>query len=315
MKAYIIYENEDWLPPLIRELDKAGVSYEKWFLHHDAIDLSKAPPEGVFLNRISPSSHTRGHLQSIHFNRAVLRWLESYGRRVINGSETYELELSKVHQYTALQSFGLKVPKTIAVSGGAEELKKAAKTFGGPFITKHNCGGKGLGVQLFQDYAAFEQQVDVVVQDQPIDLIYLLQEYIVSPKKQITRVEIVNGEFQYAINSDTSRGFELCPAESCEIGTAFCPVGEEETSANANRQSLFSLRENFQDPIVEQYIAFLKHHNVDVAGIEFIEDTDGNQITYDINCTTNYSPGVEEQHGLNGMAAIVKLVQAELGRL
>ena len=46
-----------------------------------------------------------------------------------------------------------------------------------------------------------------------MDHITLLQEYIESPDPSITRVEIVDGQFLYAIRSDTSRGFQLCPAE------------------------------------------------------------------------------------------------------
>src|SRR5262249_14467692 len=38
----------------------------------------------------------------------------------------------------------------------------------------------------------------------------------------------------------------------------------------------------------------------------------GQKITYDVNGTTNYAPGVEERHGLNGMAAVVRLLAREL---
>ena len=194
-----------------------------------------------------------------------------------------------------------------------EELKKAATEVKYPFVSKHNCGGKGQGVQLFQNQEAFEKAIPSLVADRPIDCIFLLQEYIKSPQKRITRVEIVGQEFQYAIYSDTSRGFELCPAEACEIGDAFCPVGESEVQSTINRQSLFSLRENFQDdPLVQKYIDFMKTHGIDVAGIEFIENEAGEKVTYDINCTTNYSPGVEKEHGLSGMAALVRLVESKI---
>ena len=314
MKAYVIYENADWLPPLERELKAAGIDYELWYLETGDIDLQTEPPEGVFINRISPSSHTRGHTSSIVLNHEILAWLERYDRPIINGSQSFLLETSKVKQYTALEKFGIKTPKTIAVCGSKDELLKAASKMEYPFISKHNCGGKGLGVQLFQNQDGFEAALPSLESDPSVDGIFLLQEYIVSPFKRITRVEIVDGQFLYAINSDTSRGFELCPAEACEIGDAFCPVGEEETQQNTNRQSLFSLRENFNDPIVQKYIDFMKAHKIDTAGIEFIENEAGEIITYDINCTTNYSPGVEEAHNLNGMAAIAKLAAKKINR-
>jgi hypothetical protein len=145
-----------------------------------------------------------------------------------------------------------------------------------------------------------------------MDHITLLQEYIESPAPYITRVEIVGGSFLYAIRSDTSRGFQLCPAERCDTGDALCPTTDVSSHGNVDRQSLFSLRQGFDDPIIDQYVAFMHQNGIDLAGIEFIEDRHGNKITYDVNGTTNYAPGVEEHHSLNGMAAVVQLLAREL---
>jgi glutathione synthase/RimK-type ligase-like ATP-grasp enzyme len=312
MKVYILYENPDWLPPLRRELQRAEVPYEEWFLQHGHFDLSQEPPAGVFLNRMSPSSHTRGHRESVDYTRELLVWLESHGRRVINGSRAFALEISKVRQYEALRRAGLRTPRTLAVAGGPAALKDAARHLPVPFITKHNRGGKGLGIQLFRSFAAFEAYVDSPVFELPMDHITLLQEYIESPAPYITRVEIVDGSFLYAIRSDTSHGFQLCPAERCDTGDAFCPATDVPSNGNVDRQSLFSLRQGFDDPIIDQYVAFTRQNGIDLVGIEFIEDRHGNKITYDVNGTTNYAPGVEERHGLNGMAAVVRLLAREL---
>jgi glutathione synthase/RimK-type ligase-like ATP-grasp enzyme len=145
-----------------------------------------------------------------------------------------------------------------------------------------------------------------------MDHITLLQEFIDAPEPYITRVEIVDGQFLYAIRSDTSQGFQLCPAEHCEVGDANCPATDVPATSATDRQNLFSLREHFHDPIIEQYIAFTRQNGLDLAGIEFIEDRQGHKITYDVNGTTNYAPGVEERHGLNGMAALVRLLAREL---
>ena len=310
MKIYILYENPDWLPPLTHELERAGLHYEEWFIHRGHFDLSEEPPEGVFLNRMSPSSHTRDHTESVDFTRELLVWLESHGRRVINGMKAFALEMSKVRQYEALRRAGLRTPHTIAVAGGSEVLKEAARRMQLPFLTKHNRGGKGLGVQLFRSLDTFDSYVDSPEFVPPPDHITLLQEYIEPKEPFITRVEIVDGEFLYAIKSDTSRGFQLCPAERCETGDAFCPTTD--SNGNSDRQSLFALREGFDDPIIAQYIAFARENGIDLAGIEFIEDRHGNKITYDVNGTTNYSPGVEERHGLNGWARVVELLAREL---
>ncbi len=314
MKIYILYENPEWLPPLVRELKRAGLPFEEWFVQQGDFELDEEPPEGIFLNRMSPSSHTRGHIESVDFTRELLVWLESHGRRVINGSRAFALETSKIRQYAALRKAGLRTPHTIAVSGGPAALKKAARKMPLPFLTKHNRGGKGLGVQLFRSLEAFDQFVDSSEFVPSPDHITLLQEYIEPKEPFITRVEIVDGEFLYAIKSDTSRGFHLCPAERCETGDAFCPTTGGQTHGDLDRQSLFSLREGFADPIINQYIAFMRENAIDLAGIEFIEDRHGNKITYDVNGTTNYSPGVEERHGLNGWARVVHFLARELER-
>ncbi len=314
-KIYILYENPDWMPPLERELKVAGLDYETWHIHETNFDVTLPPPEGVFLNRMSPSSHTRGHPGSVDATREILYWLESYGRKVFNGSSAFSFEVSKVKQYAYLQRAGLPVPRTIAAIGASDSLIRSAKTMQTPFITKHNRGGKGRGVQLFQSHEAFAAYVRSKYFQAPMDHVTLIQEYIQPRSPFITRVEIVDGKFLYAINVSTELGFELCPAERCEVGDSFCPTTEEATeNLTVDRQSLFSLREGFQNPIIQKYVEFTRAHHIDVAGIEFIEDKSGRQLTYDINCTTNYSPGVEEKHGLNGMAAIASFLKKELSK-
>lgn len=304
--VYILYENEEWMVPLERELKAAGLEYTKWHMEHTFFDVNSTPPEGIFLNRMSPSSHTRGHTLSVDNTLNTIYWLESHGRRVINGSHAFLFEISKVRQYAELEKAGIKTPHTLAVPDNKALLKDAAKTMPLPFITKHNRGGKGLGVRLFNTLEDFESYLEAGFEPS-IDNITLLQEYVKPREPFITRIEIVNGEFQYAIQASTEQGFELCPAESCEIGDQFCPTTDA-PEEDSNRQDLFSLRTEFDHSIVDKYIAFLKAHQIDIAGIEFIENANGEIITYDINTTTNYSPGVEDKHGLNGMKAIAEFI-------
>lgn len=305
-KLYILFENEDWMPPLERELKAAKIDYEKWFMNDFHFDISAAPPEGVFLNRMSPSSHTRSHENSVDATLNCLYWLESHGRKVINGSSVFQLEISKVLQYSLLQAAGIKTPKTIAITDGSQDIKTAARKMKLPFITKHNRGGKGLGVRIFQSYEEFDHYAETSFEN-AADHITLLQDYIKPKDQSITRVELVGDQCLYAIKASTENGFELCPAEACEIGDTFCPVGESEPKEN--RQELFTLRKDLAPSIAQSYLDFMKSHKIDIAGIEFIEDENGDAITYDINTTTNYSPGVEEQNNLNGMKAIVDYIK------
>jgi len=60
-KIYILHENEEWTAHLTKRLEELHIPYECWHLDHGSIDLTKEPPQGVFYNRMSASSHTRDH--------------------------------------------------------------------------------------------------------------------------------------------------------------------------------------------------------------------------------------------------------------
>ncbi|MBW3609240.1 MAG: hypothetical protein KY463_12960, partial [Actinobacteria bacterium] len=68
------------------------------------------------------------------------------------------IKMSKVAQHAALRSAGFDVPRTVAVIGD-DGLSEHARRLPVPFITKHNQGGKGLGVQRFDTYEAFDAHV------------------------------------------------------------------------------------------------------------------------------------------------------------
>ena len=57
-KIYVLHENPEWFEPLEEAFQKIGVSYEDWTIIAGATDLEALPPEGVFFNRLSASSHT-----------------------------------------------------------------------------------------------------------------------------------------------------------------------------------------------------------------------------------------------------------------
>ncbi|MDA8961993.1 alpha-L-glutamate ligase [Congregibacter sp.] len=302
-KVHIIHENREWSSPLMDALDALGVPYEDWFLDEGALDLSTEPPEGVFYNRMSASSHTRGHRYAPEYAAAVLSWLEGHDRRVLNPGRALQLELSKVAQYAALEAQGIRTPRTIAVVG-KEGLAAAAQSMGAPFITKHNRAGKGLGVRLFQSVEELNDYVHSTSFEEPIDGITLIQQYIAAPEPFITRCEFVGQEFVYAVRVDTSDGFLLCPADECQ--------DEDATVCPATSAAKFEIIEDFDEPIIEDYRRMLIANNIHVAGIENIVDAHGQRFTYDINTNTNYNPRAEHRAGISGMQAITQLLKAEL---
>jgi glutathione synthase/RimK-type ligase-like ATP-grasp enzyme len=302
-KIHIIHENSAWTDHLIKRMDELGLDYEEWFLDKGMVDLTSAPPEGIFYNRISASSHTRDHRYAPELTESVLAWLELHGRKLLNGTRAIRLEVSKVNQYTALKKAGIAVPATIAAVG-KEAIVDAARRLGAPsFITKHNRAGKGLGVQLFHSIEALESYVNSAEFDEPLDGITLIQEYIKSPDSSITRCEFIGGEFIYAVRVDTSEGFELCPADACRIEDLACPVGE---------RPKFEMIKDFDEDIIDAYKTFLKENEIAIAGIEFIRDGEGNLYTYDVNTNTNYNRDAEEKEGVFGMLELASYLGREL---
>jgi hypothetical protein len=299
MKLYVLHENPQWYAPLAGAFDRGGLPHEQWLLGEAAIDLTEEPPAGVYWSRMSASSHTRGHPFAKDQTRGVLAWLESCGRTVVNGRRVLDLEMSKVEQLAALAAAGFDVPKTIAVAGPGE-LAAAARKLPVPFISKHNQGGKGLGVRKFDSHGEFDAYLAGPDYEPPVDGITLLQEFLVAAEPRITRVEIVGGEYVYAITADTGRGgFQLCPADACAI------------EATGPQASLFELRADFSHPVIGRYIDFAVRHGIGIAGFEFIETADGRLVTYDINTTTNYNAEIEAVAPRSALAAVTDY----LGRL
>jgi hypothetical protein len=310
-KIYVLHENDAWVEPLRAAFNELRLPFEEWFLDQGVLDLAAVPPSGVFYNRMSASSHTRGHRYAAEYTAGVLAWLESHDRRVVNDGRALQLEISKIAQYAALARHGIRTPRTFAAIGRTH-LAAAARKMPGPFITKHNRAGKGLGVHLFQTAAALESHLDSPAFEDSVDGITLIQEYIQAPEPYITRVEFVGGRFLYAVRVDTSLGFELCPADVCQVGDAFCPVGEEAKPATSGAR--FRIIEGFRHPIIERYRRFIAENGIGIAGIEFIADRAGELYTYDVNTNTNYNSDAEAAAGIYGMRAIASYLGGELAR-
>ena len=302
-QIYVLHENPEWVTPLRQAFVKRDLPHSEWLLDQGQVPLDQEPPEGVFYNRMSASSHTRGHRFAPELTHGVLNWLEAHGRRVVNSSRALYLEVSKLAQYAALNKAQLATPRTIGAVGRDAVLKAARDLGQTSFILKPNRGGKGLGVHRFEkldELAAYLEQA-ASKGETPVDGTWLVQEYIEAASPVITRVEFVGGKLLYAVQVDTSGGFELCPADVCDVD-------------GATPQPKFRILPDFMHPIVPAYERFLKDNGIEIAGIEFIQDRAGRLFTYDINTNTNYNAQAEADAGIarTGMEAVAEFLGQEL---
>lgn len=311
-KVYVLHENEAWVKPLFQSFKELGVPFENWFINSGKLNLSDVPPEGVFYNRMSASSHTREHRYAVEFSESILSWLELHQRKVVNGRQALTLEVRKIEQQLLLNKFGIKTPNTI-VTNNPSDLVSAAKELNQfPFIIKPNRGGKGLGVKRYENIYQLESDVENGTVPESLDGMLLVQEFVESLDGRITRLEFIGGQFYYAVSIDSSKGFELCPADSCNIGDAFCPANKEEASLPDAVK--FKVLDEFQVPHERRFLDFLNHAGISIGAIEFILDKYGKPVVYDVNTNTNYNSEAEMALGnkYRGMRKIAEYLKGEL---
>jgi hypothetical protein len=312
-QVYVIHENDAWVEPLRNAFAEQGIPFAEWHLDEGVLDLDAAPPQGVFYNRMSASSHTRGHRYGPELTAATLAWLTHHGRTIVNGERAVQLEVSKVAQYQSLASFGVETPRTLAAVG-RKHIAEAAERIGYPLILKHNRAGKGLGVHLFLSREGLADYLASDGFEESVDGITLIQRYIEAPEPFITRVEFIGGKFLYAVRVDTSEGFELCPADVCNIDAGQIAQMGSVCPAVAPSEK-FRIIEGFDHPLLPKWQALLAANDIQVAGIEIIVDKQGRPYTYDVNTNTNYNADAEaranEPGGMKAIAAYLGALLAE----
>lgn len=298
-KIYIIHENNDWTRHLTAQLDEIKAPYELWDLSDGMIDIQEEPPEGIFYNRMSASSHTRGHRYAPELTDNLLTWLESRDAVVFNGTKAIELEVSKLKQHLALQKQGIQTPETYGAVGKEAIVNAAERLNNFPFIIKHNRAGKGLGVRLLNSIEELKAYIYGSEFEDSIDGISLIQEYIKPADGTIIRSEFIGGKFFYAVKVDSSDGFELCPADSCQVGDV--PVINK-----------FTIMDSLPNEQIKLYEKFLKEQKIDVAAVEFIFDVHGKAYAYDVNTNTNYNADAEKVAEKYAMLELANFLKSEL---
>jgi len=319
--VYVIHENDEWVEPLRVAFRQRDIPFAEWFVDSGTVELDDVPPPGVFYNRMSASSHTRAHRYAVELTAPLLGWLHAHGRRVVNGRRALQLEVSKFEQYLALRAVGVPTPRTFAANGRAE-LVAAARALGTtPFIVKPNRGGKGLGVRLYRSLEELEGAPggDAAAS---LDGIELVQEYVRPARDLISRMEFIGGRFYYQVDVDTTGGFELCPADQCDIGDRFCPTGESPPQGaaapgSAAAKHKFVLSPDTPDAdLVARLERFFRENDAEIAAAEYVESAQGERFVYDINMNTNYNRQAELDAGgaRLGMDRVAEFLGAELAR-
>lgn len=287
-RIVVIYENGEWVTPLAEAIRKEAPDVDVQLFsvaQGGAFAMGQEPPMGVFFNKLSASSGSRGHVMANEYARSVLAWLALHKRTVINGQAALELELSKSRQLAALQAGGVSVPATHVVCGQADTVVEVARMAfvaedGActPYVVKPNRGGKGVGVARPGSLEDLRKHVESLPAWALPDQTVLLQEYIKPADGYITRAEFVGGKLMYAMRVKVDEGsFELCPADACN-NSRFEIVPREDI-----------------DEFAVSLVDFVRDMELDVCGIEYVTGIDGRSYVIDINVSTNYNTAAEHK--------------------
>jgi hypothetical protein len=158
-----------------------------------------------------------------------------------------------------------------------------------PLVVKANIGGSGAGIVRFDALEDLERAVDEGRVNLGLDQTALVQEYIPARGGHITRVEVLNGKYLYAIKVYSSgESFNLCPADICqskdgvELSRAACPV-----DAPKNNLRVEGFTPSPQ--VIEDVELIMGAAGIELGGVEYIvDDRDGQRYYYDINALSNF---------------------------
>ncbi|HEX3927424.1 MAG TPA: hypothetical protein VHW65_05460 [Gemmatimonadales bacterium] len=310
----IYHEHPDWFRPLFAELDRRDISYVRLDAAAHRYDPAEsASPYSLVFNRASPSAYLRGHAQTTFYTLHWLRHLARLKVPVINGANTYAIELSKATQLDMLQDHGLPYPESRVINAPGEAVA-AARGLRYPVLVKANVGGSGAGIVRYDSEHALRDAVAQGHVELGVDGTALVQEAAPLRNGHITRVETLGGKYLYAINVYPASGsFDLCPADACQTASGVELV-RGACAIDAPRNGLRVEATTPSDAIVAEVEAIARSARLDVGGIEYlVDDRDGRHYYYDINALSNFVADAVNVIGFDPFARLVDYVEARAG--
>jgi len=306
----ILDEHPDWSRRLLDELDRRGLRWEKIDHSSHAFDpRERRARHSVIVNRTSPSSHTRGHKGVLFYAEALLAHYESLGIPVVNPVAAYRFEKSKALQLGLFERVGARYPRSVVVNHPIQALAALDK-LRLPVVVKPNVGGSGAGIVRVDSKAELETALDRL--DLGPDGTALVQEYVEPLEGAIVRVEVLGGEYLYAIRivRDTQAGFNLCPADICQV-----PDGAPAPSADLGAcpvsapTGLTVSRFDAPAEAIETVIRLARAASIDVGGVEYlVSKADGRLYYYDVNSTSNFVANAEAVLGFDPTARFADFI-------
>jgi biotin carboxylase len=310
----ILDEHPEWSRRLLDELDRRGLRAERIDPSEHAYDPSeRRVPYSVVVNRTSPSSHTRGHRTVLFYAEALLAHYEAVGVPVVNPVAAYRFEKSKALQLELMERVGARHPRSVVVNHPGQALR-ALDRLRLPVVVKPNVGGSGAGIVRVESRAELEALADRL--DLGPDGAALVQEYLEPRDGAIHRIEVLDGEYLYAIRivRAAAAGFNLCPADLCG-DTPAAATAELAACPAAPAPGLAVTRFNPPAAAIATAIRLARAASIDVGGIEYlVAERDGQPYYYDVNATSNFVANAEAVLGFDPTVRFADFIVRRAGR-
>lgn len=298
----ILYEHPEWFMPLFAELDRRGVDYAPIDISDPASDPESTDSQyRLVVNRMSPSAWTRGNGHAISKTRQYLQHLEAVGTPIINGTRAFEYEISKIRQLDLLADLGVRFPKGRPVTD-TSELVDASNGLQFPVLIKPDLGGSGAGIRSFESREELQAAVrsgslNALNHDDPA----LIQEHLPALGDNIVRIEILDGNFLYAIRVQLLPGsFNLCPADYCDL-----PGIADGVSGRGLPIEQYDPPED----VIEDAKRIISAADMDVGGVEYLVNArDGRPYFYDVNALSNFVADAPNVIGFDPFVNLADLI-------
>lgn len=299
MSIAILHEHPQWNEPLFAEMERRGLDWASIDASSPDFDPTIVGEWSVLVNRMSPSAWTRGHLTAMLQTPEFLGNVESEGIPVINGSRSFDFELSKRKQLDLLRRKRVRHPEGRPVLN-AGEIVGAAIDLTFPVLVKPNIGGSGAGITEHRTPDELAAAVDSgLVDDLGPDGVGLVQEKLPARDNSIVRVEILGGRFLYGIRLQLQPGsFNLCPADYCDPASGIADAGD--------------VVEGYVPPdhLIAEAARIIDATGADLGGVEYlVNNRDGEAYFYDINSLSNFVADAPNVIGFDPFVQLVDLIE------
>jgi biotin carboxylase len=297
----VLYEHPEWFVSLFDELERRGVPHEKILIPDHLYDPAvRQSPYSVIVNRVSAYPSGGSHPEIVLYVQQYLAYLEGIGARVINGYESYRVGTSKALQLDLFERLGLRYPKARVVHS-LEHAVAAAAGLTFPIVIKPNVGGSGTGILKLDSWEELELAIKARAVDLGIDHTGLVQEYLVAKDACIVRVEILGGEYLYAIRLPIAEhSFNYCPADGCNIDNPELAI------------------ESYIPPqaVIRQVQRILAASEADLGSVEYlVNQADGEVYYYDVNPLSNYVANAPRVVGFDPTKRLVEYILQRVGQI